>query len=135
MAISGWSKEDLIRWVEQRLSERRAKEAGEISDDLNAQGIPDATSLEVWLAKERDGLSWQQVVIKHYPQYRKSAGIKTAGISKARRAYILVTRRLEPAARQRFRYAMDRTIREVFRCTPEDFKRYLNSIRIDKRGK
>ncbi len=135
MAIPGWSKKDLIRWVEQRLLERRAKEAGKISDDLDAQGIPDATSLEVWLAKERDGLSWQQIVIKHYPQHRTPSAIKTAGISKARRAYILVARHLEPTARQQFLYAMDRTIREVFGCTPEDFKRYLNSIRIDKRGK
>ena len=137
MAIPGWSKKDLIRWVEQRLLERRAKEAGKISDDLDAQGIPDRTSLEVWLAKERDGRSWQQIVIKYYPHYRKrtASAIKTAGISKARRTYILVARRMEPTARQQFLYAMDRTIREVFGCTPEDFKRYLNSIRIDKRGK
>jgi len=135
MAIPGWSKEDLIRWVEQRLVERRTKEAGKISGELDAQGIPDTTSLEVWLAKERDGLSWQQIAIKYYPQYREHSAIKTAGVSKARRAYMLVARRLEPTARQRFQYAMDRTIRDVFSCTPEDFKRYLNSIRVDKRGK
>ena len=135
MAIPGWSKENRIRWVEERLRDRRAKETGKIPDDLEAQGIPDMPSLLVWLAKERDGLSWQQIAIKYYPQYRKPGAIKAAGISKARRAHTLVQRRLEPTIRQSFRYTMDKAIRELFDCTPEDFKRYLNSIRIDKRRK
>jgi hypothetical protein len=135
MTIHGWSKQDLIRWVEQRLRERRAKEAGKFTDDLDAKGIPDTKSLQVWLAKERDGLSWQQIVIKYYREYRSPGDIKVAGISKARRAYMLVARRLEPTARQGFRYHMDETIRQVFGCSPEDFKRYINSIRTDRRRK
>lgn len=139
MAQSGWSKEDYIRWVEHRLRERCA--ADKVPEDdldakriLDAKGIPDAKSLEVWLAKERDGLSWQQIVIKYYRrQYRTPTAIKTAGISKARRVHRLVTRRFKPTERQSFKYHMEATIREVFGCTPQAFKRYFNSIRIDKR--
>jgi hypothetical protein len=127
--IPGWSKESFVRWVEQRLRERQAKNAD--LDALDSQGIPDKTSLQVWLAKEHDGQSWQQIAIRYFPQYGKA--IKSAGVSKARRAYAMVAQRLEPTARQRFRYHMEDTIREVFGCTPEDFKRYLNSIRVDKR--
>ncbi len=135
MTISGWSKNDEIRWVEQRLRERVAKEAGKIPDDLDAQGVPERTSLELWLAKERDGLSWQQVANKYYPYYRRHAAIKSAGISKARRAYASVQRALEPSVKESFRRHMDATIRTIFNCTPEDFKWYLNSIRLDRRGK
>jgi hypothetical protein len=78
-----WPKEDLIRWVEWRLRERLTKESGrDPGRDLDAEGVPDRISLEVWLAKERDGLSWQQIVIKYFPQYLKRAQ-KSAGISKA----------------------------------------------------
>ena len=128
--VSGWSKEDFIRWVEQRLRER---EGSVDPDSLDSQGIPDELSLRVWLAKERDGQSWQQIAIKYFPHY--GSAVKSAGMSKARRAYAMVGRRLEPTARQRFTYHMESVIRKVFSCTPEDFKRYLNSIRVDKRRK
>ena len=130
LRAAGWSKEHRIRWVEQRLLERRAKEKGRIEDDLDAMGIPDSTSLEVWLAKERDGLSWQQIVIKYYPQYRKST-IKTAGISKARRAYMSVEN--SPDRKKSFKHGMDETIQDLFGCSPQDFKRYIDSIRYKRR--
>jgi hypothetical protein len=128
--VPGWSKEDFVRWVEQRLREREGR--AEL-DVLDSQGIPDELNLRVWLAKERDGQSWQQIAIKYFPQY--GSAVKSAGMSKARRAYEVVARRLEPTARQRFTYHMESVIREVFSCTPEDFKRYLNSIRVDRRRK
>src|SRR5439155_15248328 len=92
----GWPKEDRIRWVEWRLKERIAKESGRHADrDLDAEGIPDRITLEVWLAKERDGLSWQQIAIKYFPQYTHD-GQKSAGVSKARRVYMLVERAVSP---------------------------------------
>src|SRR5579863_2199374 len=61
-----WPKGDRIRWVEERLRERGAKEIGHLSHrDLDTEGVPDRTSLEVWLAKERDGSSWQEIVIQY----------------------------------------------------------------------
>ena len=102
----GWPKEDRIRWVEWRLKERIAKESGRYADrDLSAEGVPDRISLEVWLAKERDGLSWQQIVIKYFPQYvgRRQ---KSAGMSKARRVHGLVKAVLSPTEeRDRFEHA------------------------------
>lgn len=123
-----WPKRDRIAWVGQRLLERLAAREGRINDlELDAKGVPDQTSLEVWLAKERDGLSWQQIVIKYFPNYPKSKR-KSAGISKARRVYDLVERALEPTPQRKLQLWLDQRIRNVFNCTPEQFKRYLKSI-------
>jgi len=126
----GFSKDDKIRWVEERLRDRQAAAAGLVADDLDAKGIPDAVSLQVWLAKERDGLSWQQIAIKHYPNYKNP---KLGGVSKARRAYRAVERSPEP--KRAFKHLMEERIQELFGCSPEDFKRYIDSIRINKPSK
>jgi len=96
---------------------------------LDAEGVPDKQSLGLWLAKERDGLSWQQIATKFFPAYGRKKR-KLAGMSKARRVYAIVERALEPSAKEAFRQLMNGQIHELFGCTPEDFKRYLQSIKI-----
>src|SRR2546422_11121861 len=122
-----WPKEDRIRWVEWRLRERIAKESGRSDRDLDAEKVPDRISLQVWLAKERDGLSWQQIVIKYFPQYAEHEK-RLAGMSKARRVYMLVERALEPKKKESVRRILDSRIQSLFGCTPEQFKKYLDSI-------
>jgi hypothetical protein len=130
-----WPKEDRVRWVEWRRNERLSDAAGRNPDrDLDAQGVPDLKSLDVWLSKERDGLSWQQVVIKHFPQYDRR-GQRSAGVSKARRMYASVERALSPSPEQAFRDLLDARIEDVFGCSPEQFKRYLDSIPTRKHRK
>jgi hypothetical protein len=126
---AGWSKDDQIRWMEQRLWERNAEKEGKKIEGLDAKGIPDALSLECWLAKKRDGLSWQEIVIKLYPQYRKSKTSMIAGISKARRDFELAE---TPNPKKMFKATMDDTIREVFACSPQQFKKYIDSIRPNR---
>lgn len=139
-----WPQEDRIRWVEWRLQERiraeNLKQQGQLTDydpdpeaELDASGVPDRLSLEIWLAKERDGQSWQQIVIKCFPQYAKGKHIP-AGMSKARRMHANVERALEPPRKDALRRHLDATIEGLFHCTPQDFKRYLDSISTRKRG-
>jgi hypothetical protein len=127
-----WPKHDRIAWVEERLRDRFAARDGRLDGhELDARGVPDQMSLEVWLAKERDGLSWQQIVIKYFPRYIKERQ-KAAGMSKARRVHMLVNRALEPPPKQSFHDYLGEQIREIFGCTPEEFKAYLDSIRTEK---
>src|SRR5713226_1969776 len=124
-----WPKEDRIRWVEERLRDRVAQESGRAEYVDLPEEFPGRKSLEVWLAKERDGQSWQQIVIKHFPEYvKRKTPSKSAGISRARRAYMLVERALEPSRKSSLRWWLDERIKEVFGCTPKDFKKYLSSI-------
>ena len=128
-----WSKEDRIRWVEWRRNERLSDAAGRNPNrDLDAAGVPDLQSLDVWLSKERDGLSWQQVVNKHFRQYGRR-GQLSAGISKARRVYASVERARSPSPEQARRHILDARIKRLFGCSPEQFKRYLESIPTRKR--
>ncbi|MGI9101074.1 MAG: hypothetical protein ACR2IF_01400 [Terriglobales bacterium] len=127
---AGFTKQNRINWVEERLQERRAIEHGASGYDMDAAGIPDRISLMVWLARERDGRSWQQVAIKYFPEY-KGLRTKTAGISKARRAHLAVENGPDP--RKYFKFRMDQIVQDVFGCSPEDFKRYINSIRVSGR--
>ncbi len=130
----GWPKEDRIRWVEWRRNERLSEAAGRNPGrDLDAEGVPDLQSLEIWLSKERDGFSWQQIVIKHFPQYRR--GQKSAGVSKARRVFASVERALSPTPKQLIGSILDARIKRVFGCTPEQFKRYLDAIPTRQRPK
>jgi hypothetical protein len=132
-----WPQKDRIRWVECRLQDRiraeQQKQEGrhefdpDYENELDATDIPDRRSLEVWLAKERDGHSWQQIVIKFFPEI-PAGQRKTAGISKARRAHALVERRLEPTRKEALRRYLDACVQDLFQCTPQDFKRYLDSI-------
>jgi hypothetical protein len=134
-----WPDKDRISWSEERLRlrlfERAKREANQdFPRDLDAEGVPDILSLEVWLAKKRDKLSWQQIVIKHFPEYARKQH-KQAGMSRARRAYMTVERSLQPSAKQSLRLYLDDRVRDLFDCSPEEFKRYLESIRTDKRRK
>jgi hypothetical protein len=130
-----WPKQDRIRWVEWRRNERLSEEAGRNPDrDLDGERVPDRLSLEVWLAKERDGLSWQQIVIKYFPEYNGREK-RPAGISKARRVWMVVERALSPTPKLAAKYLLDGRIQDLFACTPEQFKRYLESIPTRKRIK
>lgn len=130
-----WPKEDLVRWVECRRNERLSEAPGRNPGrDLDAEGVPDLRSLEVWLSKERDGLSWQQIVIRHFPQYDRR-GQRSAGISKARRVHASVERALSPSPKQALRHLLDARIMDLFGCTPEQFRKYLEAIPTRKRGK
>jgi hypothetical protein len=122
-----WPKEDRIRWVEQRLNERTS--GNYEARDLDAKKVPDQISLQVWLAKERDGLSWQQIMIK-YPQFAK--GSKSAGISKVRRAHMRIERALQPTLKESRRHILDAQIQSLFGCSPLHFKEYLESIQTRK---
>ena len=73
-----WSREHLIRWVDTRVQRCIA--------GVSEQGRPERVDLEIWLAKVRDGLSWQQIALKFFTS--KDA----ASMSKARRAYERVRR-------------------------------------------
>ncbi len=126
---AGWSRADQIRWVEMRLMERRAiEEKGVQGYDLDAAGIPDRVSLEIWLAKERDDLSWQQIAQKYKPALYKRS--KAAAMSSVRRAHEAVDN--SPNPRKKFRYDMDQIVRDVFGCSPQDFKKYISSIRVSR---
>jgi hypothetical protein len=137
-----WPREDRIRWVEWKIQQRMGAEKekpGEAREfdlnlgrELDKQGIPDRQSLEVWLAKERDDRSWRQIVIKYFPDYVKAKHV-AAGISQARRCHAVVERALEPQGRQAIKRLLDARIGELFQCTPETFKRYLNSIKTPRK--
>ena len=73
-----WSKEHLIRWVETRV---RMCIVG-----FSEEGRPARIDLEIWLAKVRDGLSWEKIALQFY------GGKNSAALSKARRAYQRVRR-------------------------------------------
>jgi hypothetical protein len=128
-----WPKPNRIAWVEQRLLERLAANKGKVDHrELDSHDVPEELSLNVWLAKDRDGLSWQQIVRKYFPRYLRTQQ-KDAGISKARRAYGVVERALEPTPKVSIRGFLNARIEDLFGCTPEEFKKYLESIRTDKR--
>lgn len=55
-----WPKEDEIRWVEWRVREREAIDAGK-SPAWNKRGVCSLTDYRAWLLHERDGRSFQQV--------------------------------------------------------------------------
>ncbi len=73
-----WEREHLIRWIETRVLRCIA--------DVPEEGRPERIDLEVWLAKVRDRLSWQQIALKFFTS--KNA----ASLMKARRAYARVQR-------------------------------------------
>lgn len=130
----GWTRDAVIRSVELRLGERLVQEMNYSSGELDALGVPEKLPLQVWLAKEKEGLSWQQIVFKYYPQYKSSNAV-TAGISQARRDYQRVEAFRLPNEGEFFKRHMEMKIREVFNCSPEDLKRYLDSVNTRKRRK
>jgi hypothetical protein len=134
-AATRWPRDDRVRWIEKRLQERIAFESEEGLKDWVVLGHDLARrDLEVWLAKERDGLSWQQIAIKHFPEYKKTQ-LKSAGMSKARRTYDLVERALEPSAEESVERHIEVSLKDVFGGTPSQFKKYVEGIRTRKRRK
>ena|ERR1035438_8448490 len=135
-ATSETSSKDQIRWVESRLRERIAFEQGQFPEWRQLQSAQSRENLEIWLAKERDGRSWQQIVIKHFPEYLRPGGLgKTAGMSKARRVYNAVQRELNPTDEEVLRDWLDSKIEELFGVRPEVFKKYVHNIRSDRPAK
>jgi len=117
-----WPKEDRIRWAEWRLREWDSIEAGKRPPEF-ASGLPTREDLNVWLAKERDDLSWQQNAIKHFPQCVGRS--KAAGMSMARRAHKRIEQTIAPSGKKFMNEWLDGHIKELFGCTPEEFKKYL----------
>ena len=129
-----WPRNDRIRWVETRRRALVSFRSGELAAWVVVDEDLPLQSMEVWLAKERDGLSWQQIVIKFFPEYRGSRR-KSAGVSKARRVYAEVERALEPSEKDRLEKYLDVRIAELFNCSPEQFDQYLESVRLGRRRK
>jgi hypothetical protein len=125
-----WPKADRIRWAEWRL--REWDSLGRFSPDRSEDTLPDRKDLEVWLAKERDGKSWQQIVNKHFPEYRRQNRVKTAGISMARRACLRIERAIAPPRKEFMRQLLDERIENVFGCSPDEFRRYILSRRDNR---
>jgi hypothetical protein len=73
-----WVKEHLIRWIETRVQRCIA--------GVHEEGRPERIDLEIWLAKEKDELSWNQIALTFFTS--KNA----ASLSNARRAYDRVNR-------------------------------------------
>jgi hypothetical protein len=130
-AAERWPTSDRVRWVEERLKALVAFKSGQLKPWVVVREKLPRKSMEVWLAKERDKVSWQRIVINHFPQYIK-AGKKGAGISKARRVHLEVERALEPSTKQLLREHLEDRIKDLFACTPRQFKSYLESIRTRK---
>jgi hypothetical protein len=55
-----WPKDDEIRWVQWRIGEREAIDAGKTAD-WNKEGSCSLTDYRVWLLHEQDGLSFQEI--------------------------------------------------------------------------
>lgn len=98
MPPAGWSEEDLIRWVE-----GHAIEQG--NPRLRWSTRPPAHSLNIWLARKRDKLTWGQIARKFFPRnYQPGGGKKWASnpaIGRARYAYNAVEKFLTPEAASR----------------------------------
>ena len=128
-----WPKEDRIRWAEWRLREWEALESRQAFEGQSDETPPARKDLEVYLAKERDGLSWQQVVIRHFPEYRRGKKEITAGISMARRACLRIERAIAPPRKEFLRQLLDERIESVFGCSPEEFRKYIFSRRSNRK--
>jgi len=93
------------------------------------RSCPDDASLLTWLAQEKvekgkKGPSWFQVARVYFPAIKN----RVAAISKARRAYENVERFLHPTEKERRREWLDSKIKELFLCSPREFKDYLDEF-------
>lgn len=79
-------KEDEIKWLEWRLIDQ------EDPDSYQKDVVPEAEDIKVWLARERDKLSWSKIIKEIY---KATAYNQEAAKSKARRAYARVERYLK----------------------------------------
>jgi len=125
-----WPIEDCIRWVEHEL--QRARFGADWEKTAIAEN---ATELEVWLAKERDKLSWKQIGDQFYskakmrPEARRSEG---------RRAHAKVWRYLKnPDAPEFYVHKLNRIIKETFGISAQDFRTFILEGRLprgDRKG-
>lgn len=134
---SGWPKEDTIRWVEHRLAEQK-------NERLYQRSVPDAMDLEIWLAKERDDQSWNQLARKYFPQtYRPNAKQNWAALNRARRARDRVERYLNPTEQQALRRIVEEEeqrqrignlpVESLYLCSPDYFEEHILGRRRTKR--
>ena len=90
-----------------------------------ARSLPSVKDLEVFLAKERDGLSWQEIAIKYFPDCTRRS--KAAGVSTSRRAHKRIEDAIAPPKRKYIKLMLDSRIEELFGVKPETFKKYVRS--------
>ncbi len=64
-----WPKEDERRWVQWRIWEREAIEAGRTAE-WNKEGTCSLTDYRAWLLHEEDGLSFQEIGNKLFSDYK-----------------------------------------------------------------
>ena len=137
MSPAGWSKEDEIRWVENRVWDQK-------KERRYSRSIPEAQDLEIWLAKERDRLSWNQIALKYFPEsYKPSARENWSAVNKARRAYERVQRYLNPTQQEALQKMVDEhkqririgdlPVEVLYNCSPDYFEEHVLRRRQSKR--
>jgi hypothetical protein len=105
-AVNRWPIDDEIRWVEQRLRERLLLRDGLFRQEVAARletslgSIPKAEELQVWLYREKRGLSWTKVAHEMFPWTKgMSARLISDAISQVRRDHRRVERVFSARAR------------------------------------
>jgi len=112
-----WPKEDEIRWVEWEL--RRARHGADWEKSAIAQYPID---LEIWLAKERDKRSWQEIGNQFYGKQLKPEARR----SEARRGYERVERYLNnPNSPEFYEHRLRKLISEQFGVSAEAFRTFI----------
>jgi hypothetical protein len=117
-----WPKKDKVSWVEWRLREWESVKSGRRNDPHFAAGLPNELDLRIWLAKEREGHSWQEIANKYLRGLRLS---KPAAISAVRRAHDRIENAIAPSKKQLLYMSLDSQIRRLFGCSPDEFRKYL----------
>ncbi len=117
-----WPKDDKINWVQWEL--RRARHGGGPVTILADRPV----DLEVWLAKERDGRSWRQLALAHFPKLKTEAGRSEARRSHARVQDYLEGRWVESQDQKTKR--LRHTIEEYFGVTTEEFRMFILKGRV-----
>ena len=97
--IGRWPIDDEIRWVEQRLRERLLFRDGLLREEVAARlekslgSIPEAEELQIWLYREKRGLSWNKIAHEMFPSTKgMSARMISDAISQVRRDHRKVER-------------------------------------------
>ena len=118
-----WQKEDVFRWVEWEL--QRARHGA----DWEKSAIADRPQeLEIWLAKERDKLSWKQVGDQFFAKSKLKAEARR---SEARRAHARIARYLKnPNAPEFKAHQLNKKIKEIFGVSAEDFRTFISTGRL-----
>jgi hypothetical protein len=115
-------KDDEIRFIELEL---RCAELGQVGHwPLRERPV----DLQVWLARSRDGKSWQAIGDEFFPTVKDEARR-----SEARRAYARVERvRDDVDGRETLLHNLRAQIEEVFGVTAEDFRNFIKTGRLTR---